>query len=143
MSSTSAERHCSALSKGLKYAEDPRRIPVKDFLYGVEKAVGTLQKETAEIRQETIRILKGSRQPKDSLTGAERRALRPLKANDLFAVLPAHKGNAAVVLGTSDNNQKITALLQDKTYAKLKMDAGESIKRKTVLLKKSLFVEAC
>jgi hypothetical protein len=61
----------------------PRRIPDKDFLCGVEKAIGTLPEETAEeIRQETVRILKGPRQPKDKITGAERRALRPLKAND-------------------------------------------------------------
>jgi hypothetical protein len=47
-----------------------------------------------------------------------------------------------VVLGTSDYNKKITTLLQDKGYAKLKKDLMESIERKTVfLLKKSSFSE--
>jgi hypothetical protein len=78
-------------------------MPAKDFLCGVEKAIGTLPEETAEeIRQETVRILKGPRQPKDNLTGAERGDLQSLKANDLLTVLPADKGNAAVVMGTSD-----------------------------------------
>jgi hypothetical protein len=68
----------------------------------VEKAIGTLPEETAEkIRQETVAILKGSRQAKDNITGAEWRALCSLKVNDFLTVLPADKGNAAVVLGTS------------------------------------------
>jgi hypothetical protein len=87
-------------------------VPIKDILCGVEKAIGALPEETAEeIRQETVRILKGSRKPKDNLTGAERRAFRALKANAALTVLPADKGNVAVVLGTSDYNQKIAALL--------------------------------
>jgi hypothetical protein len=90
----------------------PGRIPAKDFLCGVEKAIVTLPEETAEeIQQETVRILKGSRQPKDNLTGAERRALRSLKANASLIVPPADKGNAAVVMGTSDYNRKIATLL--------------------------------
>jgi hypothetical protein len=32
----------------------------------------------------------------------------------LLIILPADKGNAAVVLGTSDYNKKIATLLQDK-----------------------------
>jgi hypothetical protein len=70
----------SALSKGVNYAVAPAFVPVKDILCGVQKAIGALPEETAEeIRQETVRILRGSRKPKDNLTGAERRALRALK----------------------------------------------------------------
>jgi hypothetical protein len=110
----------------------------------VEKAIGTQHEETAEeIRQEMVRILKGSRRPKDNLTGGERRALQSLKADDLLTVLPADKGNATMVLGTSDYN-KIATLLQDKAYAKLKKDPMESMERKTVLLlKKPSFSEVC
>jgi hypothetical protein len=49
----------------------------------------------------------------------------------LLTVLPADKGNAAVVLGTSDYNRNIATLLQDKAYATLKKDPTESIERKT------------
>jgi hypothetical protein len=35
----------------------------------------------------------------------------------LLTVLQADKGNAAVLLGTSDYNKKIGTLLQDKAYA--------------------------
>jgi hypothetical protein len=78
--------------------------------------------------------LKGSCQPKDNLTAAKRRAHRSLKANDLLTALPADKSNTAVVLGTSDDNQKIDTLTHDKAYAKLKEDPTESIEQKTVFL---------
>jgi hypothetical protein len=113
----------------------PAFVPVKDILYGMEKATGALPEATAEeIRQETVRILKGTRTLKDNLTDAERRALRALKANGALTVLPTEKGNAAVVLGTSDYNQKIAALLEDKAYKRLKMYPTDSVERKTVLL---------
>jgi hypothetical protein len=112
-------------------------------LCGVEKATRTLPEETAEeIRQETVRILKGSNKPKDNLIGAERKALRALKSNETLTVLPSDKVNAAVVMDTSDYNQKIIALLEDRTYKKLRKDPTDSVERKTVLLlKKSPFTE--
>jgi hypothetical protein len=50
-----------------------------------------------------------------------------------------------MVLGTSEYNQKIAALLEDKAYRKLKKDPTDSIERKSVLLvKKSPIVgEVC
>jgi hypothetical protein len=101
------EAACSALSKGLNYAVTPRLSPIKDVLYGVEKQKGPYPKILRGKRQETVRILKGSRQPKDNLT-----------ASELLTLLPADKGNAAVVLGTSDYNQKIATLLEEKAYKK-------------------------
>jgi hypothetical protein len=79
------------LSKGLNYAVTPAVVPV-DILCGVKKALGALPEEIAEeVRQETARILIGSRIPKDILTSAERRALWALKANDALTVLHADK----------------------------------------------------
>jgi hypothetical protein len=59
------------------------------------------------------------------LTGTEREALWFLKANDLLTVIPANKCNATLVLGISAYNQKLTSLLKDRAYAKLKMDRTE------------------
>ncbi|XP_023703193.1 uncharacterized protein LOC111862215 [Cryptotermes secundus] len=68
----------SLLSKGLNFAVAPGSIPVKDILCGVEKAVMAVPEETTEeIRQETVRILKGSNKPKDNLT--EGKTYRKLK----------------------------------------------------------------
>jgi hypothetical protein len=140
------ESAVSALSKGLNYAVAPSRVPVKDIICGVEKAIKTLPIESAEeIRQETVRILKRSHIPKNNLSGAERRALRSLKDNNALTVLPADKGNAAVVLSTEDYNRKIATLLEGNTYTKLKKDPTDSIERKTVLLlkKSQLGDEVC
>jgi hypothetical protein len=77
----------------------PVVLLVEDILCGMEKAVGALPEETAEeVRQETVRILKGSHKPKNNLTGAERRALRALKANEALTILPADKGNAPTTI---------------------------------------------
>jgi hypothetical protein len=69
-----------------------------------------------------VRILKGSHQPKDNVTGAERRDLRSLETNGMLTVLPADKGNVAVVMGTLDYNQKIATLLDGKAYKTLNED---------------------
>jgi hypothetical protein len=57
--------------------------------------------------------------------------------------LLADKGNAAVVLGTSDYSQKIAALLEDKAYKKLKKDPTDSVEHKTVLKKFPVSEEVC
>jgi hypothetical protein len=49
-------------------------------------------------------------------------------------------GNAAVVLGTSDYNQKITVLLEDKAYKNLKKDPTDSMECNSVLLKSPQFL---
>ncbi|XP_023707533.1 uncharacterized protein LOC111864490 [Cryptotermes secundus] len=56
----------------------------------------------------------------------------------------ADKGDAAVVLDTSDYNRKIAALLEGKAYRKLKKDPTDTIECKTVLLlKKCQAEEVC
>jgi hypothetical protein len=72
----------------------------------------------------------------------DRRALRTLRTNADITILPADKGNAAVVLNTSDYNRKIWALLGALTYRTLAKDPTEAVERKTTLiLKKSSLTE--
>ena len=72
----------------------------------------------------------------------ERAALKILKDNVNLTILPADKGNATVILNTSDYKQKISSLLQDPAYRKLTKDPTDSIERKTTaLLKKSSITE--
>jgi hypothetical protein len=122
------EPACSALSKGLNYAVTSAVVPVENILCGLEKAIGILPEETGkEVRQETIRILKGSRKPKDNLTVAERRAVRALKVNEALTILPDYKGSAAAALNTAGYHRKITALREDHAYRKLKNNPSESV----------------
>jgi hypothetical protein len=57
----------------------------------------------------------------------------------LLTVLPTDKGNAFLVLGTSDFNEKIATVLEAKAYANLEKDPEDSMKRETVLLRKFPF----
>ncbi|XP_021913745.1 uncharacterized protein LOC110826920 [Zootermopsis nevadensis] len=91
-----------------------------------------------KVRQESVRILRASKKPKDNLSGAERKALRALRNNADLTVLPADKGSATVVLSTDDYNGKTRALLEAPTYRLLSKDPTEAVERKTnLLLKKS------
>jgi hypothetical protein len=106
---------------------------------GVEKAVRFLPVEKAEeAREESVRIIKTTTRTKDNLTKTERAALRTLKDNTHLTILPADKGNATVILNTTDYKQKIVSLLEDSAYKKLKKDPTETIERKTSQLLKNL-----
>ena len=136
----------SLLQKGLNYAVTPHSIPIEDILAGVEKAVQSLPVEMVEeAREETVRIIKSSSRPRDNLTRTERAALKTLKENNNLTILPADKGNATVILNTTDYKQKITSLLEDPSYRKLARDPMDSMERKTTLLlkKSSLTEETC
>jgi hypothetical protein len=58
-----------------------------------------------EARQETVRIIKSAFKPRDNLNRTERAALRTLKNNPELTNLPADKGNATVILNTTDYKQ--------------------------------------
>jgi len=133
----------SLLQKGLNYAVTPRNVPIEDLLAGVEKAVQSLPVESAEeARQETVRIIKSASKPRDNLTRTERATLRNLKNNSELTILPADKGNATVILNTTDYKQKINTLLEDSAYRRLTKDPTESTERKTTkLLKQSTLSE--
>jgi hypothetical protein len=90
----------------------------------VEKVAGALPEETAEdVRQETARILKRSRNPLDNLTVAQRRTFRALETNEKLLVAADNKCNTIMVLDTVDYNMKASTLLEDHTYRKLKKDS--------------------
>jgi hypothetical protein len=133
----------SLLQKGLNFAISPGAIPIEDTLASVEKTLHELPVEIAEeIRQETGRIIKNSARPADNLTKSERSALKTLKSNTELTILKADKGNATVVLNTTDYKQKIYALLEDPAYRRLTKDPTNSTERKTsLLLKRSTLTE--
>ena len=71
--------------------------------------------------------------------------MKTLKENTNLTILPADKGNATVILNTTDYKQKITSLLEDPSYRRLARDPTDSMERKTTLLlkKSSLTEETC
>jgi hypothetical protein len=100
-----------ALCKGLNLAISLLVLPIEDILDGVENAICTLLEEGAEeIQHETVRILKQSKKLKSHLSKAKIQALHLLQGNANLMVLSANKGNAMVVLNTTDYVGKISHL---------------------------------
>jgi hypothetical protein len=65
-------------------------------------------------------------------------ALKTLKDSTHLTIFPADKGNATVILNTTDYKLKIDPLLEDSAYRKLNRYPTDSIERKTIqILKKS------
>ena len=132
----------SMLQKGLNFAVTPQSTPIENILTSVEKAISSLPIEKAEEARQIVRILKNPPRPKYNLKRTERAALKTIKNKLNLNILPADKGNATVILNTSDYKQKISSLLQDPAYKKLTKDPTDSIERKTTaLLKKSSIPE--
>jgi hypothetical protein len=70
------------------------------------------------------------------------RDIKALKANVCLIILLDDKGNVKVVLGTTNYNQKIAALLKGQAYRKFKKNPTESVENKAfLLLKKSSISE--
>ncbi|KAJ0174408.1 hypothetical protein K1T71_009516 [Dendrolimus kikuchii] len=97
-----------------------------------------MQKEDAEaIRQDISSVLRRSRLPKPNLTRAEYIALKNIRNKPEITVLRADKGNATVVMDTSDYNSKIQDLLSDEsTYKKVKTDPTDKVTKQTIAVMK-------
>ena len=89
--------------------------------------------ETAatEVRQKITGLLTKARPPPKNLTYKESRALKELKNDHDLVVLPADKGNAAVIMDTLKYEDKMTNFLSDEsTYRLLEKDPTPSLQCK-------------
>jgi hypothetical protein len=122
----------SLLAKGLNFAIAPTRVPKEEIATGVEAAVRSLHKmEADDIREDVSRILLRARPPKPNVDRKEKEALRRLRQNNDLLILSADKGNATVVMDKDDYDNKITELLDMKTYSELKSDPTAKLQRET------------
>ncbi|XP_063622430.1 uncharacterized protein LOC134794549 [Cydia splendana] len=74
--------------------------------------------DAEELRQDVAVILRKAKLPKSNTTAEERSALRDLKENEDILVLKADKGNATVVMDSTDYDSKIRHLLDDSLVYK-------------------------
>ena len=121
------------LQRGLNYATVPRRIPYMDFIASVEGVARRMNIEEAnDLRVRVCGILRRAKLPPSNLRKEERRALRTLKNNNSIVVLPADKGNATVEMDAAAYEEKITILLKDPVYKKVKRDPTAAIEWKVL-----------
>jgi hypothetical protein len=111
-------------SKGLNYAQTTSvKSNTKDLISGIEQAIHHLPTDTEEeIRRETSRIIRHAKPQKNNTPRVEREALLALRNDDSVTIHPADKGNATVILSSTDYNSKIRALLDDPVYKRLTFD---------------------
>ena len=115
----------SILSKDPRYAITPRVNPV-GFAAPIE---ATLQESVASEQTKIIAFLKvcevirKARRPKTNITKEEQEAWRELKKDSDIKILQADKGNATVIMNTTDYEEKVRELLNDEdSYAAIKKD---------------------
>ena len=128
----------SILKRGLNYAVTPSKLPVHDYVMGIESACRNLGEgthEAAKLRADCVRIIKQAKLPKSNITQEERRALNTLAKDTNITILPADKGRAVVVMNATDYKEKAKALLGDTTTYKV-LSRDPTAKYKTTLATK-------
>lgn len=128
---------CSAVSRCHYYVMTMVVVHIEDIHCGVKKMIYALPDE---VQQEAVRIMKGSCKSNNNLTGVKKRSVWPWKP---VSSLPSLLLRMAVLpLYSVPQNFKITALLEEKAYRKLKKVPAEHKEHKTILpLKTSIFSE--
>lgn len=122
----------SVLAKGFNFSVTPSKIPKEDIITAVESSISKLPLDKAEIiRQETCHILRKAVQPKKNISLEEFKALKALRLNKEIIVLPADKGNATVIMNTSDYTSKMREILLDPVYKVNKNDPTTYLEKTT------------
>ncbi|XP_047989338.1 uncharacterized protein LOC125228720 [Leguminivora glycinivorella] len=99
----------------------PKRIPYEAVICSVEEAISRNKvpsRDAEVLRQDVAVILRKATLPKSNVTTEERLALKNLRANENILVLKADKGNATVVMDSTDYDDKIRLLLNDTNVYK-------------------------
>ena len=129
----------SLLAKGNNFSITPKTVPTEDIIANIEASIQKLPAEVSEvIRSEASRILRKAKPPQSNITKKERMAIKDLNSNKDIIILPADKGNATVLMNTTDYKDKLNSLLDPGTYSTLQHDPTQKVLRKTNdLIKKS------
>ncbi|XP_059055428.1 uncharacterized protein LOC131849377 [Achroia grisella] len=125
----------SILAKGLNFALTPRRVPYESIIGSVEEAINRNKipyNDAESLRQDVANILRKTKLPKSNVTAEERYALECIRENENILVLKADKGNATVVMNTSDYDSKIRVLLSDTSvYKRVSYNPTARVTRRT------------
>ena len=121
------------LRRGLNFAPTPRGIPYIDMIAAVEGVARHLPNEEAsELRGSVCGLLKRAKIPPSNMHKGERIALQNLRQDKNIAILPADKGNATVVMDAVEYERKMTNLLEDPIYKRVKRDPTVATERKVL-----------
>ncbi len=92
----------------------PKKLPYKELVTTTEVACRYLPpNEASEVRAKALNILSKPRRLDNNLSQDEVKALSSLRDDKSIKILPADKGQCAVVLNTEDYVSKCQDLLND------------------------------
>ena len=119
------------LFKGMNFALTPRKIPVKDIIQSTEPALKHLDKTAAnQVRIQVLQTLKNAKLPRPNTSKQANAAIQALHRDKSIHSMSADKGNATVVMSTTDYDHKVTAILSTDTYGGLSRNPIPAIERK-------------
>ena len=110
------------LSKGMKFAVAPRKVPVLDFCgveQGLKKVAHEYKSSVDLVRSRVTQVLSNVKPPQSNSTKDETESLQKLQGHDDIIVLSADKGNCTVVMDKSDYDSKLMVLLNDSATYKI------------------------
>ena len=100
------------------------------------------KEEAEDLRGRVCSALKRARKPpRSNISRSQREALRNLKKDETIMILPADKGNATVVMKKSEYTEKMSNMLQEPVYKKLRRDPTKGTEEKVTVALRSLLKE--
>ena len=116
------------LALGLNFAVVPHVLPKEEIVQHLEPKIFRRTNDAASnIRVQITEVLRRAKLPRSNLTKNMKDAVKNLRADNSIHILKADKGNATVVLGRVEYDNKILALLNTQTYKEPKSDPTAKI----------------
>ena len=88
--------------------------------------------EVSELRGSVCSLLKRARPPSSNIHKEERAALKTLRQDKNIVVLATDNGNAMVVMDSTEYEEKVTSVLGDPIYKRVKRDPTAATERKVL-----------
>ncbi|CAH1100638.1 unnamed protein product [Psylliodes chrysocephalus] len=133
----------SLLAKGGNFSITPQTIPTEEGITNIEAEIEILPPGVKEeVCSESARIPRKPKLPKSNILRGEKEAIRSLNENEKIIILPFDKGNATVVMNTSDYRRNLVVCSKttdlgfvesNKRGMKKPPNKMESSKKKTVI----------
>ena len=127
------------LMLGLNFVPTPTKIPLIDIVASLEGGIRGLKNTiTGDLRNRLCGVLRRAQLPKDNLSREQKSAVKCLKNSKDIMVLPADKGNATVLMKSSEFHNKLDDMLSSGTYGRVKKDPTSSQESKICRILKKL-----
>ena len=111
----------SVLQRGLNFAQNSRTLHKSEIIAGVEPALRKCKNTIAaeHARSLIASVMRNCKPLQSNITTQERQAIRSLKKDKELMILPADKGNATVVLDTTDYIDRANTILNNPPFKRV------------------------